>query len=427
MQKFVLLALAALLTACSAFPLQAPTPSPAAVSPTSRPPAPPLAQTSVTPTPAGPTTLRVWLPPQFDPGADTPAGHLLSDRLKEFASRRPEVQIEARVKAVDGPGGLLDSLTSAAAAAPLALPDLTALPQPALETAATRGLIHPFDPASVNLEDGSWYDYARQLAKAGSSSIFGLPFAGDALILIYRTPPVREAPRDWAAALKTNGPLAFPAADPQALFTLAQYQAMDGPVRDDQGRPSLDLARLTDLLTFYQKAEKAGIMPFWLTQLAADDQTLASYKENKAVLAGIPFTLYLTAGLTTTNAAQLLTPDGRPHTLATGWAWTVTAGLPERQEQAAELGRFLTEPDFLGAWSEAARVLPTRPEALRLWGAPASQAVAEKAASSAGLMPGADILNSLGGVLTPAVIAVLKQQADPAAAAQTAIQKLKKP
>ena len=91
---------------------------------------------AISPTPESPLKLRLWLPPQFDPASDSPAGRLLQARLEQFQRSNPRVLIETRVKAVNGPGGLLDSLTTARAAAPEALPDLVALPRDLMETAA---------------------------------------------------------------------------------------------------------------------------------------------------------------------------------------------------------------------------------------------------------------------------------------------------
>ncbi len=109
---------------------------------------------------------------------------LLQARLDEFQRRNPRVSIETRVKAVSGPGGLLDSLTTASAAAPQALPDLVALPRDLLETAALKGLLLPLDNLTTALDDPDWYAYAASLARL-QKNIYGLPFAGDALVLGY--------------------------------------------------------------------------------------------------------------------------------------------------------------------------------------------------------------------------------------------------
>ncbi|MGW8249274.1 MAG: hypothetical protein ACWGO1_01420, partial [Anaerolineales bacterium] len=238
------------LAACSELPTTQPTPSPEVT----------LAATATrlptpdnTATPEGPLVLELWLPPEFDPNSGTAAGNILKARLDEFTQRRPDTQVEVRLKALDGVGGMLDSLTAASAAAPFAMPDLVAMPRPLLEAAALKGLLRPFDELIEPIEDSDWYNYARQMARLQNST-FGLPFAGDALLLVHRTTTIPEPPRSLSDTLASPGALLFPAADPQALFTLTQYQANGGAVLDEQGRPWLEAAPLDEVLSYYQSA-----------------------------------------------------------------------------------------------------------------------------------------------------------------------------
>ena len=99
---------------------------------------------TVVPTlPIGARLVRIWLPPEFDPQGNSPASSLLKARLDEFASENPDVRLEVRVKALEGAGGLLESLVAANVAAPLALPDLVLLPRPLLESAAIKRIALP--------------------------------------------------------------------------------------------------------------------------------------------------------------------------------------------------------------------------------------------------------------------------------------------
>jgi ABC-type glycerol-3-phosphate transport system substrate-binding protein len=102
----------------------------------------------------------IWLPPQFATTSDSAAGEILQSRLDEFSAEQSGIRIQVRVKPVDGPGGLLDTLTTASAAAPLALPDLIALPRPMLETAALKGLLHPYNDL---IPEPDWFEYAGSL------------------------------------------------------------------------------------------------------------------------------------------------------------------------------------------------------------------------------------------------------------------------
>src|SRR5450756_1794730 len=86
---------------------------------------PSQATPAITPTfPAGttpPPTLKIWLPPQFNPDGDSQASALLKARLQAFAALHPGLKIEVRIKASIGNGGLLDTLAATSAAAPAAV------------------------------------------------------------------------------------------------------------------------------------------------------------------------------------------------------------------------------------------------------------------------------------------------------------------
>lgn len=381
---------------------------------------------ALTPTPAGPVTLHIWVPPQFDPESGTPAGDIFKQRLEEFSQRRPGVRVEVRVKAVGGPGGLLDSLTTASAAAPLALPDLIALPHSLLETAALKGLLHPYNGLTTTMEDPDWYEYTRQLAML-QNSIFGLPFAGDALIMVYRPGVIATPPTDWQSLLESTSPLIFAANDPQATFTLAQYQAAGGVVRDEQGRPFLDAAILSQVLAFYGQGAESGMLPFWLTQYASDDEVWQAYLDSQSDLAVTWASRYLSNMPVDTAAAPILAPGEEPFTLATGWVWALASPQAEHQEQSAQLAEFLIESSFLARWTEASGYLPPRPSSLRAWDNPSMQSLIEQVVVTADLIPFSDVLTSLGPPLQSATVGVLKEQSDPNEAADAAVAGLSTP
>jgi len=386
----------------------------------------PQVTAAVTSTPAGPVTLRIWLPPELDPASGSAAGKILQARLDEFTARRPDARLDVRIKAPEGPGGLVDSLSTASAAAPLSLPDLVALPRPDLEVAALKGLLKPFDGLIEPIDDGDWYEYARQLAHLQNST-FGLPFAGDALLLVYRSPVIPEPPRLLSDTLSTPGPLVFQAAGPGALFTLAQYQAHGGAILDEQGRPSLETQPLVKVLDYYQKAVQVELMPYWLTQYQDDEQTWQAFIDNNAPMVITWASRHLKTMLDDTAGSPLPTPQGKPATLATGWVWAMASPNPEHQKLSADLAEFLSEGDFLASWTSALGYLPPRSSALQDWGTPALRALANEIVSSAGLIPSEDVLNSLGPPLEEATLQILKLQSDPESAARQAVERLNSP
>jgi ABC-type glycerol-3-phosphate transport system substrate-binding protein len=409
----------ALSTACAA-PAQPPAPQPTIT------PAPQPTVEAVQPSPLPPATLRIWLPAEFDPNASSQAGRLLHARLEAYAARRGDVRLDVRVKALDGPGGLLDSLVSASAAAPLALPDLIALPRPALETAALKGLLHPYDGLIPTLDDPGWYEYARQMARL-QGSIFGLPFAGDALVLVYRAQDGAAPPASLADLLETAGPFAFPAADPSALFTLAMYQSAGGAIVDDQGRPMLEAARLARILETYQQGAEQELFPLWLTQFTGDEQAWQAFQDGQALMAAAWASRYLRSLPSVSLAAPLPTPGGEEYTLASGWVWAIASPNAEKQEAAAQLALFLTEGGFLAQWDAAAGYLPPSTGALETWQPAALRPWVDQVSRSAHVAPSPDVLPGLAAPLSQAVVDVLKLQAEPGAAAEQAAAALQTP
>jgi multiple sugar transport system substrate-binding protein len=373
--------------------------------------------------------LHIWVPPQFDPTSGTKEGSLLNQRLAEFRTRRPGILLDVRVKALEGPGGLLDTLSSASAAAPGILPDLIALPRPMMEAAALKGLLHPYDGLSTTLDSSDWYDYAQQLAHLQKST-FGLPFAGDALILMYRPSVIGEPPRVLDDIQNLKGLLSFPASDPQSLFTLTLYQAAGGAIQDLQGRPSLDPVILAQVLSFYQKAAQAGMAPAWLTQYETDDQSWSAFVEGRANLAVTWASRYLMESgdqLKDTAAVPLPTLDGSRYTLATGWVWSLAGNQTQNQAAAVQLAEFLTETDFMAQWTASAGFLPTRASALSAWPDSPLRSLSSQVMLSAHPYPPVDVLASLAPALRQTTIKILNNQGEPLSIAQEAADQVKSP
>ncbi len=355
---------------------------------------------SLTPTADGPLTLTVWVPPQFDPESGTAAGQLFKARLEEFTASRPDVEINVRVKAEEGPGGLYDSLETASTAAQRTLPDLIALPQATFQTAVLKGLLRSMDETPDLLDDPDWYDYARQLSVL-QNNVYGLPFAGDALVQVYQDTQDMQPPVSWDKVLQLSAPLIFPVADPQSLFSLAQYESNAGEVFDDQGRLSLEEAVLREVLDFYQQASSAGVMPPELADLASHDQAWERFTSGQAYSVATWISDYLadqssTDPISGVTVAPLPTPDGKPFAYATGWVWALASPDFDRRQVAAELAGFLTESEYMASWTQASGYLPPRPSALAAWQTARLRAALENISTAAILAPAMDVLKYPG-------------------------------
>jgi multiple sugar transport system substrate-binding protein len=373
-----------------------------------------------------PQALTLWLPPEFDPSAETPAGELIASRLEEFSRLHDGLIIHVRIKAPNGPGSLLESLNTASAAAPLSLPSLVVLSRADLESAALKGLLHPYDGVSSAIDQEDWYDYARQLARVQGTT-FSLPFAGDALVLAYRPGLVNAPPAEWESVFRLGQPLAFSAGDVQALFVLTLYQSVGGLVEDAQRRPILQPEILSQVLQLLDDGEQRGIFPYWLSQYETNGQVWQAYRDQRVNALITWSSFYLTNLPEDTQALPVPALDDSPLTLATGWGIAIADPLPERRALAVALAEFLTESEFLSAWTEAAGYLPTRPSALASWDNEDMKNLLEPIAASAVARPTIDQLASLGPLLKDATLKVLKREADAAQAAQAAAERLSMP
>jgi multiple sugar transport system substrate-binding protein len=374
-------------------------------------------------TPSGPRTLLIWVPPQFDPAAGTSAAERLRARLAAFETDNAGFKVEVRVKAPNGPGGIIESLSTATAAAPGILPALVALPRTDLETTALKGLIFPLDGLTQAVDSADWYPYARQLALIQGSA-FGLPFAGDAMLLLYRPTKLTTPPADWAGIIKASLPLAFPAADTQSLTTLMLYLSAGGQIKDSQGRPIIQAEPLARVLKQYSEGQKTGLFPNWLAQYQTDGQAWQAYREQRTHLLITWSNRYLADLPADTAAVPVPSLGSQPLTLATGWLWAVSDPLPERRAAAVRLAEYLVDSDFLAQWTSAAGYLPTRPSALTAWANQGLRALLSPVALAAQVRPSNDLLLGLGPVLQEATLQVIKQQSDPVQTAQAAAERL---
>ncbi len=400
-------------------PTRAATPSPS--------PMPTLTPTlEITPPQPELISLRLWVPPQFDPAGENAAARLFQARLEAFTAENPGIRLEVRVKAATGTGGILSSLTATKAAAPLAAPDLVVLRREDLESAAIKGLVIPLDGLTTAFEDPDWMAYGIELGLIEENH-FGLPFAGDGMIMIYRPSQIGEPPTDLPSALQLGEVLTFPAASSRALFPLTLYLASGGSIQDDDNRPVLDADGLTPVLAFFQEAEQSGLLPFWLTQYDTFPLALEAFRDNRAQMAVTWASAFLADPPIDTVAAVLPTLDGAPYTLADGWVWALSTPQEENRAASMRLVEFLTESEFLASWSQASGHLPTRSSVLAAWPESPLRDLIVRLTETARIIPSTNVLTTIGPALQEATIQVLKEEEDPAAAAQMAQDKVNPP
>ncbi len=382
-----------LLAACSTQALE-PTPIPGGTTP--QPTASQVEESTPTPQPdTNPSQLRIWVPPQFDPSGSSTAAVLMQEWLEEFSLNHPGIRVEVRVKTLSGPGNLLESLAAARAVAPAALPDLVALSRTDLESAAIKGLLFPFPNQVDQVNSEDWYDYAHELSRI-NNTLFGVPFAGDTLVLLYRPAAFEQPPTDWDALKSSPRPMLFAANSPQAYVTLALYLAAGGEVEDALGRPAVNAQALLNVYDFYSSGRQTGLFLGSVNSYTSESQVLDAYRANQADLAVTWLSQALGANLPDSAIAALPTPGGAPLALVTGWVWALTTTDPARQALAAELAYHLADSGFLGEWSQAAGYFPSRTASGEAWAESPYQPLLSRTALTARMVPTLQVLNTLG-------------------------------
>jgi ABC-type glycerol-3-phosphate transport system substrate-binding protein len=417
-----LLLLAVLLSAC------APGGLPAA--PATSPAGTPLSTGTI---PAAPPSsgaarsLTLWLPPDLSPDGTGDAAVLLAARLRAFAEEHPGVRLHARIKGRSGPAGMIEALAAAYQAAPSVLPDLAALDASELARAAADGMLIPLNEASDT--PASWELTEAVLASARAGGMLaGLPFAAQADLFAYRAPAYTNAPRTWTDLLTGSTAFLLPLGDPAARFTLGQYLAAGGTLRDADGAPTLDRAALQEILSFYAAARTGGLLP--LTSRQHEDssttgEALLSGKIDAGLIAYTPFAARTSSDLLPVGPSP--TGDGQGACFIHAWSWALVARPAGPEPLAIELARWLANPEFSGPWTRALGFIPAGTSALGTWPDDGLTSLAGLLASRCLPLPTPEDLALFGPILRLAAEAALTGELSPEDAASRAALALPRP
>lgn len=396
--RFITYALLGFLVGCSSLAPLLSTATPAPVSTaTATPQATP---TSTPPAATGRQIIRVWLPPQFDPNAGTPSADLFKQRLSDFESQHPGLQIEVRVKSdVD----ITNILSTTSKAAPSAMPDLVVLSYSDMQTSAAAGFLHPLEGLTDILQDPDWYAFARELGHFQNTE-YGLPFASDTLLVTHRPSVFEEPLSSWESIFNSGNQMAFAVSDPQAYFPLSLYLSAKGELVDDQGALTLDEEVLVQVLTFYQRALETGTVPLFIQNYQTDSESLQLFRDGEADLAVI----WASSDINTQSGKYLplLGLDDINYSLGDGWVWALAGSSTDNQPLAAELASYLVESSYISSWTRASGYLPTRPQALNEWEDAELKTSINEVLQSAHPIPHEDAMLVVGPLLQEALIKI---------------------
>lgn len=376
----------------------------------------PLPVESPTPEPtADLSALTVWIPPAFRSDSQSPAGELLNQRIDAYEALHPGTKVVIRVKAANGAGGLRDSLAAASAAAPGASPDVVALDQSNLHAAAIKELIHPLDGVFPADAWDSYFAYAQSMVTVNGRK-FGLPFAGDAIVMAGTLMPF-PTPRRWADTSDRISPMFAPLADSRALFLFFGYYAAGGTPLLSIADTRIEPEPLAQALSWLQAMQESGVLNPRSLQLESFESAFLAIES----VGDSSVTLYsIVSKASDYFLGHLPTPEGEAFSLSTGWSWAIATADPARQKMAGDLMSWLSDPAFLAEWSEAQGVLPPVRPAMEQWDAGTRRDFALSISEASLPFPDDEILVFAGPVFSKAARQVLLDGLPPADSAQEA-------
>lgn len=369
--------------------------------------------------------LVIWLPAQF---AETGSGGwtVLSGFIKQFEEKNPGYTVIVRQKESNAENSLVDSLALASAAAPGSVPSLVLINRHDLETAVDQGLVSPLAETAMQA-DTDWYEYARRLATY-KDQLFGLPVAGDSLVLVYNsqlvTPDQVSSIDSWNTLLSLEQPVAFDTSDFQARFPLTLYLSAGGIVQDDDQQPAFSVPVLTEVYRIFAQGKGNGVFPAWEGEVENDYEAWLRLRYGEANYLVTTVSSYLENRSADYFAIPLPALNTGNYALADGWVWAVTDLDPQRKEKAEKLAIFLSSSGFLAEWTRAAGFLPVRPSAMVSWPTQSDKTFLGKVILSLQQMPPAEIQDILSLPLYEGVLKVIELGEDAYRAADWASKEL---
>jgi ABC-type glycerol-3-phosphate transport system substrate-binding protein len=329
-------------------------------------------------------SLSIWVPPQFDPNADTESGEIMLAHIESFQELYPQYTFDIRVKADSGSSSLLNSLLTTASAAPGVLPSVILISRSDLEIAAAQGIIQPIESLSSAIDESDWFPFANEMGIIHGET-YGLPFAADAMGLVMHENIFGSEYVSLIEASRRLGTIAFAAGDPDTVVPFIMYQSIGGNVEDKQGQPTIELEVLSNTLASIEENLKLDVFSPALIEYQSDNQIWAAFSEEEfnGVLTWI--------GRPPVEADNyFISPlpgiENQPYTYARGWVWCLVDNKNANRELSISFAEHMIDPLFLSEWTPKTGYLPVRPSSITGWDE-TLQATLTNILFSADLMP----------------------------------------
>jgi ABC-type glycerol-3-phosphate transport system substrate-binding protein len=366
--------------------------------------------------------LVIWVPPQFDPNSDSEAGKLLGARIQDFLQENPAVNLNVRVKAASGPGGLLESLDKTRDVAPIAVPSLVLITRSEMIQAVEKNLLFPIKGTSTAIDDNDWYDFSREMG-IYSGTVYGLPFSSNALGLVFRDMKLVQNSMSWEDSFRIFDTFVFPAGASNALVPLSMYASAGGKIGNQQDIHPINPEILESILDVIDTGARTGVLSPVISELKTDEQSW-EYFETGGYDAVITWVNRFLSADENFHLAPMPSIGKNPHTFASGWAWCLTDLNKENHEYVISLAEYLIDTDFLSQWAPLSGYLPVRPSSMEKWIDGQNGGTISGILFSAVLIPDQSDIDGINTEITTVVVEVLTRQVSPAVGALRAFERV---
>ncbi len=380
---------------------------------------------SLTPSPAGKKTIEIWVPPQLDPSKNPTLATVLREKIDEFTQENPNAVISIRVKAESGNSSAFNTLSAAKNAAPEVIPSLAILSRNDMITAAQRGLIYPIS-TGIFTEGSTWFNYARK-ASLVDNLIYGIPIAGDPIVLGYRPSMTGSEVTNWEEILSRGLPIGFYPARPDDPFGAFIYLSKGGNMIDDLGRPWLDQSLLTSTLELFLTGGQQGAFPPSLAMENNPDRNMQLFLEGTMHMIVTHLSNFRYNQRTDTAAIPLpIDPEIDRYPMVNSWNIVLTDSNPNIQNLAVKFAEKLAAPAFNDRWTQILGFLPVRTSDLESWEKDPFYDSMRFIAERAELIPVNNVLNAVLPSINSSITSVIRTSSLPEEAARSAVEALDK-
>ncbi|MCE2489375.1 MAG: extracellular solute-binding protein [Anaerolineae bacterium] len=328
----------------------------------------PLASQDAATQATAPAKLLLWWPELLAPADDPAVRELLNSQLDAFQASQRDVTLELRLKANEGPNGVLATLRAASPVAPGVLPDLALMRRSDMLTAARDGLIQPLDEWITPAMRDDLFPAALELGRT-NGQLYGLPWLLSLQHMVWSPQRRDQPPASFAALLEAGTRFAIPAAAPALMndLLLAQYLAGGGQLPTSTERPE-DVDAWLQTLQFYELALAQALLDPAVTgyDATADYVGPLLIGDLDAAVIDSADWLALEAEGASLGYGPIPTMDGSRTATLEGWMWVLVTDSSDRQALATPLLDWMLGNGRRSEFARSVAMLPSRISAWEL-------------------------------------------------------------